>query len=215
MSTIVENFEIASSEFSQYDQRQPDIDWVDFHHRLPARMVVPVGHADESLLSFDADQLEDGWREAQVAQTIAAVYMEMFDKDLPSYDQILDSATAWQQRMMDAWWKTQEIELQTGCEMLQSIINAARAGLKGQPTAWSPTQRRLEVEAAPTLTPDGVKLGKWHEARSLDGERWRVRKHGDSVQAETLDRRFNASIELTKKQARMTMKVIRPFGQAA
>ena len=215
MSTIVENFEIASSEFSRFDQRQPDIDWVDWFSSPPPRTVVPVGHADESLVAFDADQLEDGWREAQVAQVIGAVFMEMFSEDLPSYAIILDSATAWQQRMMDAWWKTQEIELQTGCEMLQSIINAARAGLKGQPTAWSPTQRRLEVEAAPTLTPDGVKPGKWYEAKALDGERWRVRKHGDSVQAETLDRRFNANIELTKKQARMTMKVIRPFGQAA
>ena len=186
-------------------QRAPEIDW--FIEPDAPRSVLPTGWTDERLIGFEEDELEAGWKPAQTAQVIGATFFELFDTTNPDYHSIARQAHAWLVNITDAWHGQPERreEYKVTRQLLQGVIDAANRGLSGQPTRWSPSRRGLNLSVTPD-TKEAPETGRWYEARGLDGSDWRVRKHGDQVQAHRIS--DDSSRLLSKRQARAALTVV-------
>ncbi len=172
------------------------------------RPVLPTGFADESLLSFSHDELTEGWETAQTAQLIGATFFEMFDTNTPDYHGIVRAAHAWLVNLTDAFHgdEGKAEEFRVARQLLQGVIDAARAGIAGRPTRWSPWRRGLNLDVhGPTPTPGAEELGAWFDALGLDGGAWQVRKAGDGVEAVRMS--DGTSITLTRAQARRSLSI--------
>ena len=100
------------------DELAPRLDG--FHHIDAPRPVVPTGWADERQLPFDEEDLEQGWKTAQSAQLIAAVFGELFDAPNPDYHTIARAAHRWQQSLFNDWYSRRRVhaKIQDARELL-------------------------------------------------------------------------------------------------
>lgn len=173
------------------------------------RPVLPSGWANESLMSFSRDELSEGWEVAQTAQIIGAVFAEMFTVSEPCYFKIARAAHAWQRQLTDAWHGDPERaeEFKAARQLLQGVIDAARAGINGRPTRWTPWRRGLNLDVTgPQKAPEADEVGGWYDAKGVDGSDWQVRKYGKGV-VEAVNMADGTSITLTRKQARNSLTI--------
>jgi len=196
---------------SQRDQRAPDVDFnpagtaLD-RERERSRRPGPRVYASKAptgrLTDFDPTELTGGWEVAQAADTVHSVFQEMFAAEgIQDLHMISKAAADWQATVAG--------KADTGQmapdghramrQALQGVIDSCTEALRLGQARWWPGKRGVSLTA--DEAPED--LGAWYRATErATGERYRVRKHGEMVEVETLDRYSNTRERVSRTQAR-------------
>lgn len=160
--------------------------------RVARRPTTPLRDADTSL-----EELEEDWELALLLEIIGDTFADLLQERSLAY--AIEAAQRWQAQLLHSERPLSHI--QTACEHLQGVLDAATAAQTGRPTVWWPGK------LASLSDPRQKQPGRWYQAKSeLSYNRFAIRKVS-SLSVEVLHLTHGTVEVMTPQQAKRRFKL--------